>query len=175
MLTMIKHHCLAGIAIALAFAGSLNIATAQEIKRNPIPGSTFPISQSVQIPAGAELMFVSGQVPLVVNRDASRGSIAAYGNITEQTVSVIRRLQGALEAQGWSLGDIVMLHVYMAPDPAVGFGMDFQGFMRGYTQFFGTPSQPKLPSRSVVQVAALAGSGWLIEIDAVAARAPAAR
>ena len=45
------------------------------------------------------------------------------------------------------------------PDPAKGGRMDFEGFMQGYTQFFGTPAQPHLPVRSAMQVAALANPG----------------
>ena len=160
-------------ALALGLVMGAGAVAGQEIERNPIPGSRFPISQSVEIPAGAEFMFVSGQVPPVVDKGASRGSIAAHGDIATQTAGVIRRIQSALKDQGWSLGDVVMLRVYLAPDPSVGFGMDFRGFMQGYTQFFGTESQPNLPARSVVPVATLAVPGWLVEIDAVAARVPA--
>lgn len=157
-------------ALSIILVTAAGPVVSQEIQRNPIPGSNFPISQSVEVPAGAELLFLSGQVPPVVNQDAAPGSIAAYGNITTQTAGVIRRLQRALEAQGWSLGDIVMMRVYMAPDPSFGFGMNFRGFMEGYTQFFGTANQPNLPARSVVQVARLVATGWLVEIDAMAAR-----
>ena len=48
--------------------------------------------------------------------------------------------------------------------------VDFAGFMEGYTQFLGTPQQPNLPVRSVVQVAALANPGWLVEIEVTAVR-----
>ena len=48
--------------------------------------------------------------------------------------------------------------------------VDFSGFMKGYTQFFGTEAQPKLPVRSAVEVAALANPGWLIEIEVSAVR-----
>ena len=159
---------IATLSIALVTAAGPVVS--QEIKRNRIPGSNFPISQSVEVPAGAEFLFLSGQVPPVVNQGAAPGSIAAYGNITTQTVGVIRQMQRALEAQGWSLRDVVMMRVYMAPDPFFGFGMNFRGFMEGYTQFFGTANQPILPARSVVQVSKLVAPGWLIEIDAMASR-----
>jgi enamine deaminase RidA (YjgF/YER057c/UK114 family) len=42
--------------------------------------------------------------------------------------------------------------------------------MAGYTQFFGTPSQPNLPVRSALQVAALANPGFLVEIEVTAVR-----
>ena len=47
--------------------------------------------------------------------------------------------------------------------------MDFKAFMEGYTQFFGG-SQPNLPARSVVGVAALANPGFLVEIEVIAVK-----
>jgi len=48
--------------------------------------------------------------------------------------------------------------------------MDFEGFMAGYTQYFGTAAhQPNLPARSTIQVAGLA-SGALVEIEIVFAK-----
>ena len=43
-------------------------------------------------------------------------------------------------------------------------------FMKGYTQYFGTPEQPLLPTRSVFQVAGLANPGFLVEIEITAVR-----
>ena len=60
--------------------------------------------------------------------------------------------------------------VLLVGDPAKGGGMDFAGMMEGYTQFFGTKDQPKLPARSAVQVAGLAAPGMLVEIEIVFAR-----
>ena len=51
----------------------------------------------------------------------------------------------ATDGQKLTLGDIVMMHVYLAADPATG-KMDFSGFMGGYTQFFGTKDQPNKPA-----------------------------
>jgi enamine deaminase RidA (YjgF/YER057c/UK114 family) len=47
--------------------------------------------------------------------------------------------------------------------------MDFKAFMEGYTQFFGG-TQPNLPARSVVGIAALANPGFLVEIEVIAAK-----
>ena len=46
----------------------------------------------------------------------------------------------------------------------------FAGFMAGYSQFFGTKTQPNRPARSAMQVAALAAPGALIEIEVIAVR-----
>ena len=68
------------------------------------------------------------------------------------------------------MGDVVKMHAFLVGDPATGGKLDFAGFMKGYTQFFGTPEQPNLPVRSAVQVAALAGPGMLVEIEVTAVR-----
>jgi len=56
-------------------------------------------------------------------------------------------------------------------DPAKDNKMDFAGMMAGYKQFFATAEQPNKPSRSAVQVVALAAPGALVEIEVVAAKA----
>jgi len=43
--------------------------------------------------------------------------------------------------------------------------------MTAYRQFFGSAEQPNKPSRSAVQVAALAAPGALVEIEVIAAKA----
>ena len=63
-----------------------------------------------------------------------------------------------------SLNDRQVFLVHDARAP-----MDFKAFMEGYTQFFGG-SQPNLPARSVVGVAALANPGFLVEIEVVAVK-----
>jgi enamine deaminase RidA (YjgF/YER057c/UK114 family) len=68
------------------------------------------------------------------------------------------------------MGDVVKMQVFLVGDPAKGGKMDFAGFMDGYTQYFGTEAQPNLPSRSVMQVAALAAPGFLVEIEVTAVR-----
>ncbi|MEI8647524.1 hypothetical protein P4S73_05450 [Paraglaciecola sp. Hal342] len=49
--------------------------------------------------------------------------------------------------------------------------MDFGGFMKAYTKYFGTKEQPNKPSRSAFQIAGLAGGpNMLIEIEVVLAK-----
>jgi enamine deaminase RidA (YjgF/YER057c/UK114 family) len=68
------------------------------------------------------------------------------------------------------MGDVIKMQVFLVGDPKLKGKMDFEGFMKGYTKFFGTKEQPKLPSRSVFQVAALANPVWLVEIEVTAIR-----
>lgn len=162
----------AALYVLAATVFSTGSLTAQEVQRNARPGSSFPISQSAFVPAGAEILFVSGHVPPLVNEEAPRASIEAYGDITTQTVGVLNQLDQAMQSQGWKLADAIMMRVYLTPDPSNDGRMDFQGFMKGYSQFFGTEAQPNKPARVVMQVGALANPGWLVEIEVQAARMP---
>ena len=158
---------LALLAAALLAAPAL--AQDGAVTRNPIPGSDFPIAQSVELQAGATVLYVSGQVPPVVNEDAERGSRAAYGDTEQQTVGVLERIGGALENAGYTMADVVKMQVFLVGDPEMNGAMDFDGFMRGYVQFFGA-EQGNLPARSAMQVAGLVVPGWLVEIEVMAAR-----
>lgn len=167
------------ISAACLIAAFCNSASAQEyqavdeITRNKIPNSNFPIAQSVQVPAGADMIFMSGTVPQTINSEAEPGSRAAYGDTEAQTVSTLTELEKRLKRIGLTFGDVVMMRAYLVGDPEMDSKMDFAGFMRGYTQFFGTEDQPNLPSRSAFQIAGLARPAWLVEIEVVAAKVPA--
>ncbi|TCV94046.1 enamine deaminase RidA (YjgF/YER057c/UK114 family) [Luteibacter rhizovicinus] len=141
-----------------------------DVVRHKIPNSTFPISAAVEIPAGKTLVFLSGVVPPVADASAAKDSLAAYGDTKTQTVGVLTSIEKQLKGMGLGMGDVVKMQVFLAGDPAKGGKMDFAGFMAGYTQFFGTPAQPNLPSRSAMQVAALANPAFLVEIEVTAVR-----
>ena len=147
-----------------ALCASLPAAQA-DVVRHPIPNSTFPIAQSVQVTGNVTTYYVSGQVPPVVNKDADPSSQQAYGDIKTQTV--LDRIKGILDGLGLGMGDVVKMQVFLVHNAAA--PMDFKAFMEGYTQFFGG-SQPNLPARSVVGIAALANPGFLVEIEVVAVK-----
>jgi hypothetical protein len=70
-------------AIAVATVGCLMGAlfavkaqtSASKIQRVPIPNSDFPISLSVWVPTGSDTLYLSGNVPPVVNASAPKGSV----------------------------------------------------------------------------------------------------
>jgi enamine deaminase RidA (YjgF/YER057c/UK114 family) len=162
---------LAGLGVAaLGWPGPAAGDEARQIVRTPIPNSNFPISLAVRVPAGAETVYFSGMVPNVADPAAPKDSLAAYGDTETQANSVFERLGQALQAQGLGFGDVVLLHVYLVGDPAKGGKLDFAGLQAAYTKHFGTADQPNKPARSAVQVAALAGPGFLVEIEATAAK-----
>jgi enamine deaminase RidA (YjgF/YER057c/UK114 family) len=141
-----------------------------KVTRIPIPNSDFPISQGVWIPAAADTLYLSGSIPPVANTAAPKGSVESFGNTEMQTTAVLQRIEQTLEAQKLTLADVVMMHVYLVGDPSKENKMDFAGFMAGYIKFFGTKEQPNKPSRSAMQVAALAAPGALVEIEVIAVR-----
>ncbi len=156
--------CCLALSSATAFAG------AKDVIRYPLPNSKFPISLGVEVPAGKTLVFLSGQVPPVADTMAAKDSVAAYGDTRTQTIGALKNIETALKGMGLSMGDVVKMQVFLVGDPSKGGRMDFAGMMEGYSQFFGTPQQPKLPSRSAMQVMALANPGFLVEIEVTAVR-----
>lgn len=143
-------------------------AAAQEVTRHPIPDSDFPILQAVEVPAGKTTVYLSGTVPAVVDEDAEPSSVEAYGDMEQQTVSVMNRIKDQLEGMGMGVGDIIKMQAFLvAPE---GEAVDFDGFMSGYRQFFGSDEQPNLPVRSAMVVDALVNPGWLVELEVTAVR-----
>lgn len=147
------------------------LACGADVVRHKLPGnSNFPIAAAVEVPAGRTTIYLSGVVPPVADPTQPATSVAAYGDTQAQTVAVLGRIQAQLEGMGLALGDVVKMQVFLVGDPALDGRMDFAGFMKGYSQFFGTEAQPNLPARSTMQVAALANPGFLVEIEVTVAR-----
>lgn len=143
---------------------------AQEIKRTGVPGSTFPISLTVAVPANTRLVFVSGTLADVANPDAPTGSFEAYGNTQTQATSILQKIDRLLGAEGLSLADVVKVNVFLVGDPKLDGKMDFNGLNAAYGQFFGSASQPNKAVRTALQVAALPMPGGLLEIEVTAAK-----
>jgi len=118
-----------------------------------------------------DMFFLSGQLPSPVTpADRAKGTPAVYGNTQAQAENAFTKIQTLLKAQGLGMGDIVMMRVYMASDPAMENKLDFAGMNAAYGKFFGTADQPNKPARSTVQVAALVAAGALLEVEVQAAR-----
>lgn len=157
------------LSCALVLLASSAIA---DVTRHPLPNnSTFPISRAVEVTADTTLIYHSGTVPGPANPDAERGSREYYGDTEAQAMSVFGRMQDSFEDLGVDFGDIIKMTVFLVGDPEMDGKMDFAGFMRAYTKFFGTEEQPNKPARSAIQIAGLAGGPYmLVEIEAVIAR-----
>jgi enamine deaminase RidA (YjgF/YER057c/UK114 family) len=158
-------------------AMSVSAGGADAVTRLALPDNNpFPISAEVTVNAGSDLYFLSGAVPPAVNKDAPKGTTAAYGDMETQATNALTSIQATLAKLGLTMGDVVKMTAFLVADPATN-KLDFEGFMTGYKKFFGTAEQPNKPARSAVQIAALVAPGALVEIEVVAAKAhtPAAR
>ncbi|AZR36025.1 RidA family protein [Xanthomonas vasicola] len=158
------------LTVAVLWSSSFGAAHAAEVIRHKIPNSDFPIAAAVEIPAGKATVYVSGKVPAVIDTSAPKDSAAAYGDTKAPTVSVLNQIKQQLATLGLGMGDVVKMQVFLVGDPAMGGKMDFNGFMEGYRQFFGTKEQPNLPARSAFQIAALGNPLYRVEIEVVAVR-----
>ena len=141
------------------------------IERHLNEGSTFPIAKAVTLKAGTDIIYLSGTVPAAFDETKDKNSVAYFGTMEQQTVSVLTRIESRLGDLGLTMKDVVKMQAFLVPDKTTQQA-DFSGFMKGYTQFFGTQAQPNLPSRSALNVHSLVNPGWLIEIEVVAAKSP---
>lgn len=162
---MKKHILLA--AVALFSANSF-----AEVTRHALPNNNpFPISRAVEVTPDTTLIFHAGMTPGPVNAEAEKGSREYYGDTETQALSVFKRLEGSFKELGVGFGDVIKMQVFMVGDPEMGGKMDFAGFMKSYSKYFGTKEQPNKPSRSAFQIAGLAGGpNMLIEIEVVLAK-----
>ena len=153
------------VSIFLSSCATMTAST-PTTNRVPLPGSQNPSNSDLPI-AGAvwagNTLYVSGWLD---------PDLKTHTDTKSQTVGLIKDIQQFLESQKLTLGDVVMMHVYLGGDPAKDGKIDYAGMMAGYSQFFGTKDQPNKPARTTVQVVLPAGAhGALIEIDVVAVRA----
>lgn len=143
------------------------IAGAQSSVRH-IQEDDKPIATGVWV---GDTLYLSGQLASPVTAaDAAKGTAAVYGDTEAQTMSTLTKIEASLKSEGLTMADVVMMHVYMAGDPAKGGKLDFPGMITAYTRFFGTKQQPNKPARSTMQVAALVAPWALVEIEVIAVK-----
>lgn len=163
----------AAMAAGLALAPGPALAQDEivRIKRNP----AAPILEAARVNAGMDVIYVSGQLASPIDAAmpmSAVDSIEDLGDTRTQTISVLGKIRDILATQGFDMGDVVKLTLFVAGDPRTGT-MDFAGVNQGFGAFFGTAENPVTVARSTFQVAGLVGPYYLIEIEAVAAKAPA--
>ena len=120
---------------------------------DPVP---FGYSHTASVPAGKELVFVSGQY----GSDAQGGVVSP--DFAPQVEQAFANLDVALGAHGLGLGDVVQLRTYVVSPDFEKLGIIGQavGRVRGATP----------PTQTVIGVAGLAAPDILFEVEAVAAR-----
>ncbi len=155
----------------LAAAVTAAPSNAQAVNRITNPPPALILTGAI-VPPGAEIFHLSGQLASPIDPSKPATSVEAFGDTKTQTISIFTKIKVILEKQGYKMSDVFKLTVFVTAAPNMAGKMDFAGFNDGYKQFFGTAENPNLVARSTVQVAALAGPNFLIEIEATAARMP---
>ena len=164
---MLKKIMLCGLCLA-AMAPAVATAQVTRIQRNP----AGLILEGVKVKAGTDMVFLSGQLasPLDPAKPMSEvKSIEDMGDTKAQTISALGKIRTILEAQGYTMADVIKLTLFVAADPKLG-KLDFAGANDGFKSFFGTKDNPSTVARSAFQVGALVGPYYLIEIEAIAAK-----
>jgi enamine deaminase RidA (YjgF/YER057c/UK114 family) len=155
-------------ALAVAILGAAFESAQAQTTVKHIQSAASPLATAVW---AGDTLYVSGQLASpVTTADPTKGAPAVYGDTKAQATSEILKIQAILKDQGLTLGDVVMMHVYLAGDPAKDGKLDFAGLQAAYTQYFGTADQPNKPARAAMQVAALAAPWALVEIEVIAVR-----
>ena len=147
-----------------AVIAGLSAAGAAQAQNTVINPTNAAIAQAVKVPAGSEMLYVSGITP-------DLPSAAPFPDTKTQTASVLKKIGDLLTGQGFGWEDVVMMRVLLVGDPSKGGGMDFAGMMESYNAVYGTLKNK--PARITSQVAALVRPGMLVEIEVQAAKAPA--
>jgi enamine deaminase RidA (YjgF/YER057c/UK114 family) len=155
------------LLIAAAVAASALAAGAARAENTHVNPQNSFISSAVKVPAGSEMLYVSGITPDVV---AGAPADRSFGDTKAQAASVLTKIGNILTAQGYGWEDVVMMRVLLVGDPTKGGGMDFAGMMESYNGVYG--SLKKRPARITSQVAGLVRPGMMVEIEVQAAKKP---
>ena len=110
-----------------------------------------PVGAYSQAVRAGKFVFVSGQLGI----DPKQGKITA-NNIIAQTNRALENIKAILEAEAYTLSDVVQSNVFLSSIEL------FSEFNREYSKFF--PNEP--PAR--VTVGAMLGLGALVEISVIA-------
>ncbi|MBM4370510.1 MAG: RidA family protein [Deltaproteobacteria bacterium] len=120
------------------------------------PAPIGPYSQAIRVAPGAELLFLSGQIPL----EPSSGALVS-GGIEAETAQVLDNLDGVLRSAGHSWSDVCKVTIFLRDMS------DFPRVNAVYAARVGSPA----PARATVQVAGLP-RGVGVEIEVISAKHP---
>ena len=126
----------------------------QTIQTSKAPSAIGTYSQAVRVAAG-QLVFISGQIPLVPHADPAQMTMVS-DDFVEQAHQVFKNLRSVAEASGGTLNDSTKLTISLTD-----LGQ-FAAVNEIMAQYMSEP----YPARAAVQVSALP-KGAQIEIDAI--------
>lgn len=155
-----KYFTLAAAGLALALTAP---AAAQNVEKIGTPGGR--ILTAAKVKATAETLYLSGTLASPTTEGGKE-----YGDTKTQTISTLKNIKARLEAAGYTMKDIVRMDAYLVAAPGMDGKMDFVGFNAGFAEFFGTAENPTTVTRTTMQIAALAGPQFLVELTVIAAK-----
>lgn len=120
----------------------------QKISTNTAPSAIGPYSQGIIF---KDLIFTSGQIPLLANGDFLDGDIQA------QSAQVLENLKAVLESAGSGLNKVIKTTVFLSDMN------DFGAMNEVYTKYFGENK----PARSTIAVKTLPKNAK-VEIECIA-------
>ena len=120
-----------------------------------VPAPVGPYSHVTRIPAGSEIVAISGQV----GEDAAG---VLPDDLQGQLTNVIDNLQAILSSQGLTVADVFKVNIWLV-EP-----VDIQAFRDLWRAFLGD----RLPASTLCVVTRLVDPKMLVEIEAWAARTP---
>ncbi|MBF4993244.1 RidA family protein [Arthrobacter gandavensis] len=127
---------------------------------NPHALPEVPLYRQVAVASGSRMVFIAGQVAV-----DSSGGLVGKGDLAAQSEQVYLNLAAALEAAGATFADVAKLTCYLVDYAPEDFPLFMEGRNRAISRLGIT--EP-LPPFTGIGVAALAGPGLLVEIEAVA-------
>jgi 2-iminobutanoate/2-iminopropanoate deaminase len=111
-------------------------------------------SLGIEVPAGARLLFIAGQVPV-----APDGSVSK--TIEGQAECVWKNVQAVLRSAGMGLEDLVKMTMFVTSADARKAAADVRAKVFGGI---------RMPASTGIIVKALPHPDWMIEVEAVAAK-----
>jgi enamine deaminase RidA (YjgF/YER057c/UK114 family) len=152
---------LAAATLGLALAAP---AAAQNVEKVGTPGGR--ILTAAKVKAGATTVYLSGNLASPI--DPAKPT--EFGDTKTQTISTLKKIKELLAAHGMTMKDIVRMDAYLVAAPGMDGKMDFAGFNAGFAEFFNNAENPTTTTRTTMQVAALAGPQFLVELTVIAAK-----
>ncbi len=113
-----------------------------------------PYSHGAEMPGNARSLYIAGQVGM-----ARDGTVPP--DLEGQAAQAWRNLVAILASAGMNVGDLVKVTAYLTREE------DVAAYGKVRTQFLGEAR----PASTLVIVKALARPGWLVEVEAIAAKA----
>lgn len=150
---------LAGLALAALPVA----ASAQNVEKVGTPGGR--ILTAAKVKSGATTVYLSGNLASPITAGGTD-----FGDTKTQTISVLNKIKALLATHGMTMADIVRMDAFLTAAPGMDGKMDFAGFNAGFAEFFGTKDNPTTVTRTTMQVAALAGPNFTVELTVIAAK-----